>query len=227
MGRKSNVYSRVPEAEEIIKQLCEKYPDVLWAVRNDGSIAVLGIENKERSEKNNTLAKIKAIKGTEKAIYISNNINIRYVLELYWSDWNMWSNELKQVVLFHELLHVHPELERVVRHDLEDWRIVVEKLGVSYLKNNKDLPNLLNDEVKFDLQLLPKIDDLESEEDDLEDDAKIKKIKEDKALAKEAKKAKKLEKAKEAGGDDIYGDDGEEEGTDNILNEDPIDPVEE
>ncbi len=160
MGRKSNVYSRVPEAEEIVKKLCEKYPDVLWAVRNDGSIAVLGIENKERSEKNNTLAKIKAIKGTEKAIYISNNINIRYVLELYWSDWNMWSPELKQVVLFHELLHVHPELERVVRHDLEDWRIVVEKLGVSYLKNNKDLPNLLNDDVKFDLQLLPKIEEL-------------------------------------------------------------------
>jgi len=208
MGRKSNVYSRVPEAEEIIKKLCEKYPDVLWAVRSE-NVAVLGIENRERSEKNRTLAKIKAVKGTEKAIYISNNIPIRYIIEVYWSDINEWSTELKQAILFHELLHCHPEFDRTVKHDSEDFRVMIgsKDFGVDWTQR-KDLPNLLTDDVKFDLQLLPKIEELEDEEDNLDDEEKKNKIKEAKELAKEAKKNKKLEKAKEAGGEEItQGDD--------------------
>jgi predicted metallopeptidase len=208
MGRKSNVYSRVPEAEEIIKQLCEKYPAVLWAVRSE-NVAVLGIENKERSEKNNTLAKIKAVKGTEKAIYISNNIPIRYIIELYWSDINAWSAELKQAIIFHELLHCHPEFERTVKHDLEDFRLMIgsKDFGVDW-SQRKDLPNLLTDDVKFDLNLLPKIEDLESEEDNLDDEEKKMKIKEAKEKSKEEKKnKKKLDKASEAGGEDINEED--------------------
>jgi hypothetical protein len=79
--------------------------------------------------------------------------------------------------------------------------------GVDWTQR-KDLPNLLTDDVKFDLQLLPKIEELEDEEDNLDDEEKKNKIKEAKELAKEAKKNKKLEKAKEAGGEEItQGDD--------------------
>lgn len=171
MGRKANVYSRVPDADEMIKKLCEKQPDALWCVKPD-LIAVLGIENKERSEKSNTLATIKPIKGAEKAIFQINNIPIRYVIVVYWSDYNSWSNKQKQWILFHELLHVHVDLEKVVKHDIEDFAIILNKLGVCWQKKTDELPDLINDDVKLDLSLRPKIEEYDEENNDEIDDKK-------------------------------------------------------
>lgn len=213
MGRKSNTYSRVPEAEDLIKRLCEKYAEVLWTVRPE-TIAVLGIENKERSEKNHTLAKIKAVKGTEKAIYMVNNIPIRYIIELYWSDYQIWDGALKQAILFHELLHVHPEFERVVKHDCEDFRIVLNQFGVDWSKDTKKLPNLLTEDVKFDLSLRPVIEDMDEDgegDDNIDEDDKVKETK-----AKKGKKADKgtediVNEADEWKVDDVQKDEKEDE----------------
>ena len=89
------VYSHVPEAEKMIQGLCAAYKDVMWQVNPD-VVAVLGIENKKRSKKNLVMAKIIPIKGVEKAIMQLNNVNTRYVIEVYWSDWNEWKQNLKQ-----------------------------------------------------------------------------------------------------------------------------------
>jgi len=157
MGRKEHVYSRVHEAEEIIKGLCEKYPDVFWAVRVP-SIYVMGIENKERPKSSNVLAKIKTVKGSEKAIFQENNIPVRFVIELYWSDWTEFSEKKKQYVLFHELLHVHPEFGRLIKHDSEDFAILLNTAGVKWIDKVNELPDLLHDDVKFDLTLRPSLD---------------------------------------------------------------------
>lgn len=166
MGRKARVYSRVDEADAMIKGLCEKQPDAMGFVRPT-SIAVMGIENSERNEKNHTLAKIKPIKGAEKAIFQLNNIPVRYVIELYWSDWNAWSTKQKQWILFHELLHCHPEFEKTIKHDCEDFKIILDKVGVDWSSNAKKdaLPNLIDDDVKFNLELRPGIKDLMEGED--------------------------------------------------------------
>lgn len=50
MSQKEKTYEEVTDAKDMIKSLCEKYPDELWAVRPD-AIIVLGINNKERPEK--------------------------------------------------------------------------------------------------------------------------------------------------------------------------------
>ena len=201
MGRKSNVYSKIEEADDIIKALCEKQPAVLWGVGNPTFIVCMGIENKERSKKNNTLAKIKPIKGTEKAIYQLNNIPYRYVIETYWSDWNLWSAKERAAILFHELLHIHPEGEKIVRHDCEDWRIMLgqESLGVDWFKKGEMLPDLTRDEVKFNLELRPKIDDLDEDEDgeskdNIDDIENNKEIKEAKKRANEDEKIQRKNK---------------------------------
>lgn len=161
MGNTEKQYSRVKEAEEIIKKLCEKQPEVLWCVKPN-TVAVEGIENKERSEKNDTLAKIKPIKGCEKAILQDNNIPIRYVIELYYSDWNEWHEKKKQWVLFHELLHIHHEIGKTIKHDISDWKILVDKAGVEW-QNSDNLPDLINDDVKFNLELRPSLKDVEED----------------------------------------------------------------
>jgi predicted metallopeptidase len=164
------VYSRVTEAETIVKKLCEKQPDLLWAVKANGSeIAVLGIENKERSEKNKVMAKIKPIKGEEKAILQLSNIPIRYIIVLYYSDWNKWSMKQKQWIILHELLHVAPDIGKTIKHDIQDFKVLVDcAKTVEWFTRADTLPNLIDEDVKFNLDLRPTLDmtDEDKEEGD-------------------------------------------------------------
>lgn len=159
MANKETVYSKVEEADAIIKALCEKHSDVLWRVVPD-QVVVLGIENKKRGKKNKKLAKIKPVKGVEKVILQFNNVPTRRIIELYWADWNEWGPRLRKAILFHELLHIGDEDGKVVKHDCEDFRIMIDKLGVDWVNNPEKLPDLTNDEIVFDPKLMPGLDEL-------------------------------------------------------------------
>ena len=182
------VYSRVSEAEDMVKKLCEKQPDALWCVKPE-NVAIYGIENKQRSEKNKTLAKIKPVKGEEKAILQDNGIPIRYLITLYWSDWREWKENQKQWVIFHELLHIHHEIGKTIKHDCEDFRLILAhpQAGVDWF--NKDLPDIINGDVKFDLNLRPSMEEAE-ETDNIKDE-------EERAEAKKERKEKKEKKEKD------------------------------
>jgi len=188
MGRKARVYSKIDEADAIIAGLCEKQPDAMWCVRPNAMV-VMGIENAERNEKNHTLATIMPIKGAEKAIFQLNNIAARYIIVVYWSDWNTWSTKQKQWILFHELLHCHPDFERTIKHDCQDFKLILDKVGVDWVSKKDELPNLIDDDVKFNLELRPGIKELteEDEGDEIED-------KEDKGDVEEKKAKKKTKK---------------------------------
>jgi len=162
MGNTEKVYTRVKDAEEIIKKLCEKQPEVLWCVRPD-NVAVIGIENKKKGKKNRTLARIKPVKGAEKFILQDNNIPIRYIIELYYSDWNEWKERQKQWIIFHELLHIHHEVGKSIKHDCEDFKILLDKVGVNWA-TSETLPDLIDGDVKFNLELRPSMQDIEEEE---------------------------------------------------------------
>jgi len=172
MSNTEKVYSRVKDAEEIVKKLCAKQPEVLWCVRPE-TVAVLGIENKTRSEKNHTLAKIKPVKGCEKAILQDNNIPIRYIVELYYEDWNTWHEKKKQWILLHELLHIHHEISKTIKHDCEDFKLILDKVGVNW-SDSDNLPDLINDDVKFNLALRPSLQDVDKDGEEGEDEDKDK-----------------------------------------------------
>jgi len=196
MGNTEKTYSRVTEAEEIIKKLCEKQPDVLWCVKPD-MVAVLGIENKQRPEKNKVLAKIKPVKGCEKAILQINNIPIRYVIEIFYSDWSEWKERKRQWILFHELLHIHSEIGKTIKHDIADFKILVDKAGVNWLESDK-LPDLVNDDVKFDLELRPSLTDIGEDESDNIEDAEINNARKKEKQEAEKSKAKASEEVEDA-----------------------------
>lgn len=155
MSQKEKTYEEVTDAKDMVKSLCEKYPNELWAVRPD-TVIVLGINNKERPEKNTKLAACNPIKGVNRALMMLHNIGVRYVIEVYWSDWNKWTNKQKLALLFHELMHIDNEVGKTVRHDLEDFRMMIDKLGVDWF-DNKDLPNLLDTKVDFNLAMRPNV----------------------------------------------------------------------
>jgi len=174
-GRKKSVepkeettYSEVPEANEIIKKLCEKYPDILWAVGEPNSIQVYGIDNKEKPESSDVLAKIRPISGVFKAIFEKNNIPIKHIVEVYWNDYREWSLYKKQWILFHECLHVcDPESKKMRKHNIEDFSIIIDKIGISQYTED-GLVDLLGDKpVEFDKKIVAQ---MMKPEDKVEDD---------------------------------------------------------
>jgi hypothetical protein len=168
MARKCRVYSKVEEADEMIKELCEAQPEILWPVRPE-TIAVMGIENQERNEKNNVLAKIKPIKGSEKALLQKNNINTRYIIELYYSDWQTWTPRQRQWIIFHELLHVHPDYEKTIKHDCEDFKIMLKAVGPDWAKRD-DLPDLTDKATALDKSIMPSLTVKDEEGDEIAKD---------------------------------------------------------
>ena len=158
-------YSNVPEAETIIEKLVERYPKVLFAV-NPKTINVFGIDNAERPSSNHTMAKIKCIDGAMKALLEKHNVQVRYIIELYWSDWNQWKSLTKMWIIFHELLHIPAEEKGLIKHDVQDFSIALSVAGIDGY-TSEGLPNLLEgDVVKFREDLIAK---MHMTKEDLED----------------------------------------------------------
>lgn len=166
MARKTRTYSRVQEASQIISQLCEKHPKAFWAVNPD-AIAVMGIDNVERSEKavakNPIWSKMRNVKGVERAIFQENNIGERYMVEVFWSDWHKWTNAFKAAVLAQHLFEITPDVEVKNRSDCVGFKILYDVLGVNWEREDGNaIPNLVSSDVEFDLDLRPGLSELEA-----------------------------------------------------------------
>ena len=169
MARTARSYARVADAESLIAQLTEKYPDLFWAVR-PSQIAVMGVDNQQRSDKaiqkNPAYAKLRLVKGSEKAIFENNNIPTRYIIELYWDEWNNWGNAYRQWILANVLMEITPEEEKRNSPDCSGFKVLLDVCGVNWDRTPNDLPNLLVEDVEFKLDLRPGLDDQDDEHDE-------------------------------------------------------------
>ena len=169
MAKEEKIYERVASAEQTLKDLCEKYPDILWRV-TPGNIAVLGITNKERNEKSKVLVKVSPVKGVQKALNILYHVPVNYIVEVYWSDWNIWSVNYKEWILMKALLTISEEDGKLIKPDCTDFRILLDVVGVDW-ETRDDLPSLTGTLVPFNKELRPGMDDYEkTESDTLPDD---------------------------------------------------------
>lgn len=168
MGRKARSYSKVDEAQEMIVKLCKKYPDVFWSVQPD-QVLVMGIDNVERSEKavekDPLWTKLSNIKGVNRAVYAEHGIGVRYIVELFWADWNNWKETVKLAVLAKNLLEITPDVDKKNRPDCVGFKILYKALGINWERDDgHGIPHLLQVDVEFDLDLRPGLDD--TDEDD-------------------------------------------------------------
>jgi len=176
MGRKVRIYSRVKEANEVIEKLCEKHADAFWCIKPD-SIAVMGIDNVERSEK--AIAKVpvwskmRNVKGVEQAIFKENNIRERFIIEVFWAEWNEWRDSIKAAVLARHLFEITPDCEVKNSPDCVGFNILYKALGVNWERDNgQNIPNLLTSDIEFDLDLRPGLEELKAmEEEEMPDDS--------------------------------------------------------
>jgi hypothetical protein len=168
MGRKTRTYSRVNEAQDMISTLCDRHKNTFWAVKPE-NIAVMGIDNVERSEKaiakQPIWAKMRTVKGAEAAMFREKDIPERHIIEVHWSDWNEWHDALKAAVLASLLLAITPEVEVKNSPDCVGFKILYKALGVNWERDDgKGIPNLLtaNEDDVFDLDLRPGLAELEA-----------------------------------------------------------------
>ena len=166
MARTERIYEHADDADKMIKALCEKYPEVLWCVRPE-KVTAMGITNQERSEKavakKPIHIKLRAVKGAEKAIFGIEGIPTRFIVEFYFADWARWSDKQRQYALMSTLLEIGREDESRNSPDLVGFKIFVDVAGVVWDAEGAELKDLLREDVKFDLALLPGIEE-ESEE---------------------------------------------------------------
>lgn len=175
MGRKIRTYSRITEAKDMIDTLYNNHSEAFWCIKPE-AIAVMGIDNVQRSEKaivkNPLWSKMRSIKGVEQAIFKENNIQERYIIEIFWSDYNEWNEATKAAVLARHLFEITPDVESKNRPDCVGFKILYDVLGVNWERNTDSLPNLLKDEVKFNEDLRPGLEELEAlEEDEMPDNS--------------------------------------------------------
>jgi len=159
-------YSVCEEAEVLIKDLTEHYPDILWSV-TPGQVSVFGVDNAERPASCQVLAKIRVINGVHKALLEKYNVGVKYLIEMYWSDWNEWKTSIKLAIISKHLFEITPDVEKKNAPDCKGFKILYDVLGINWEKSDGNgIPNLLTDEVSFNLEYLPGMDGLNEEEDD-------------------------------------------------------------
>ena len=154
--KEPKAYEILPEAQEMVKALCknEQTGRILWAVEPE-SVAVLCIVNKERPQSNKVLAKMTRVTGPMEALLSANDIEVKFVIELYAHDWKSMSNSRRQALIFSQLLHIPPPVESgIVKCDVDDFAIMIDAFGVNWA-DLEVVPNILDGEVEFKMNLAP------------------------------------------------------------------------
>lgn len=121
---------------------------------------ILFIENTEdERKKNNSIvyAQISKMPGKWKdIIYQTTRRHFGYMLEIFKENTRLMSKEQIIALIYHELKHIQlvpskdgPKID-IVRHDVEDWFNIVEKLGVNWASTKGQIPDLLDGNINWE-----------------------------------------------------------------------------
>lgn len=69
-----------------------------------------------------------------------------YLVEFSEDVWNGLTNELKEIVMYHELLHIHitinkkgEEIYKIIDHNVKDFSSIIKKYGIEWFDNLKTI----------------------------------------------------------------------------------------
>jgi predicted metallopeptidase len=140
----------------IAEALKEKFKELEYVpVKN-----ILFVENTEDSrKKNNSIvyAQISKMPGKfEDIIYQVTQKRFEYMLEIFKENTILMSREQIIALIYHELKHIQlvqskdgPKID-IVRHEVEDWLNMVEKLGLNWASTRGSIPNILDEDIKWE-----------------------------------------------------------------------------
>lgn len=134
-------YEIAPDLEELGQKVLDHFPEFAHIKNNGVRIGYLKSYDRKQSNGKSTLAECRIIKGVYTA-YLPFDFIITFFLP---SVHGMSDNQIKLIML-HELKHIglNHKGYYLVPHDIEDFRDILSKYGLSWSQVNSDVPDILN-----------------------------------------------------------------------------------
>ena len=138
-----------PEIKDLVDDIVEKFPNLFDHVDSSKISCIIAMAG-NAPNKGRALATIRVINDKTR---IATGTPYNYILEVYDANWNDQEDRQKQMVVFHELMHIEPEAEeddpKLRKHDTEDFYEILNIWGIDYLYD-KELPDLLDENLEED-----------------------------------------------------------------------------
>lgn len=126
--------------EEIAQELIDHEPELAYIKDSRVKIAFLESDQSKKADKD------KLVLGECEKVAAKNKwaINYDFTITLFRNNLIGLTLDQIRIVLFHELLHVGiepgadgDEIYSVVKHDLEDFKTIIDRFGTDWAKNAK------------------------------------------------------------------------------------------
>ena len=126
--------------EEIAQELIDNEPELAYIKNSRVKIAFLESDQSKKADKD------KLVLGECEKVAAKNKwaINYDFTITLFRNNLIGLTLDQIRIVLFHELLHVGiepgadgDEIYSVVKHDLEDFKTIIDRFGTDWAKNAK------------------------------------------------------------------------------------------
>jgi len=140
----------------IAAALISKFPELMY-VPVDNILFIENMEDKRKKNNGIVYAQISKMPGKwEEIIYQITKKQFEYMLEIFKENTEGMSRAQITALIYHELKHIQlvrsdqgPKID-IVRHDVEDWFNMVEKLGTNWASTKGSIPNLLDEDVNWE-----------------------------------------------------------------------------
>lgn len=138
MPKQEPVWEFSSEADALVKQICETYPEKFGHL-DLNLIGCCAIANKEPPESQDWDCKISGV--TEPELLFSKKT---YVLHFFKCTWEKYEPKQRVLMLFRQLVRIPDEFDgSLLKEDLKDCRCLVKAFGLGYM-DNPNVPNLLD-----------------------------------------------------------------------------------
>ena len=160
-------YEVLEEGNEIVASIRQRYPREFCNVVPE-QVVVLVITNFPRPFSMKKLAQITKVNPAHRTIIKRyGRKDVRYIIEVYLSDWSQWNPPRKQWIMAHELGHIGSKNRKsLVQHDCQDFNWLLDAVGIMYWSKD-NLPDILTGQpfpFKTELFNIPEEDDQDGDE---------------------------------------------------------------
>lgn len=137
----------------IANQLQEKFEELQYVSVE----SILFIDRQEKKQKHGNkivYAQISTIPTKfQQIIYQLTGRVFSYTIQIFKANTEHMTREQIVALLYHEMRHIQLVITerstsiKIVGHDIEDWSLMVEKLGVDWDQPKQKIPNILDDSI--------------------------------------------------------------------------------
>ena len=139
-------YEQAEDIKQIAEKLINKFPNNFSMFDADQILFLL-----ETTKSPKKYADVKKV--TPPYTYIT---NVKFIITVYEKNILEFSDAQLHALILHELMHIDENFDKIVKHDLEDFRVIVDLFGSNW-DTNPDIKDIL--EETEDVQTLDTQDD--------------------------------------------------------------------